>query len=129
MEAGKVHQRSLYRPIGGTDADDVSLPEPESVRGLRVQLHPASPDHRGQRIGQLLQPRSVGASAIVQGGRWIRIEIERVVISCTAELGRLVSGKGSPRARKRQGFGLVSPPAPSLQAFGPELFERFTGLA
>jgi hypothetical protein len=65
---------SAHLPVLRRHLDDVAALDPEPRGGLRMDLDPRAPEHLGDRIGQLLQPRLVGAPTVAEDRRQIRDE-------------------------------------------------------
>src|ERR1019366_4067390 len=66
------HQdRRLDRAVLRFDLDDVVLGDAELARRLGMYLGPTVPHDLRDRLGQFLQPRLVGAAAVVKKQVWI----------------------------------------------------------
>ena len=77
------------------------------VGGLRIDLDPAAPHRRRQRIGHLLQPRQVRERSVEERLRRVRQEVERILrrrrrrtaARRTSRVARFAAGSRRRRAR------------------------------
>ena len=61
---GEIDRRRAQRAVRRRDLDDVALRDAEPRGRLRIDLDPAAPHRRGQRIGHLLQPRQMRSRSV-----------------------------------------------------------------
>ena len=106
-------------------------PMPSFVGGRRIDLDPAAPHRRRQRIGHLLQPRQMRQRSIEERARGIRQQMKRILLRRrrrTAARRRPASGPtGRRRCGDRDGRRKRSPPSALLLRVRPRVSARGRG--
>ncbi len=116
---GRDPRRRPHRAARRIEPQDVAVLDLPLGRGLGMQLHPAVPRDLRDGVGQLLQPRFVGAAAVVQGD--VRVHEQcHIAAQCRRVGGRLADVGSEPRDARAH----IAVDAAVLQRIIPEHVER-----
>ncbi len=78
-DARKDQDRRAQRALRRGDVDQIALCQLQPLGGLRIQLDPAAPHRRRQRVGHLLEPRQMRRRSVTEGLRRVGQKVERVL--------------------------------------------------
>jgi hypothetical protein len=119
MKGGRGPRRQLHAAVGRGELHHIAPRQTELARGLRGHLDPAAPRHLGHGVRRFLQPRLVGAPAVVEAKRWIHDEGMRAV---ALELGRLDAQAARVELRRAPARRCGVPPrAATAEGLLPEI--------
>ncbi len=85
---GAHHRRHLDRAGGGRELEQIAGDDAEPLGVARRDLGPSAPHHGGERVGQLLEPRLVGAATVAVLRRLEEEQRERVGRGARRRLAR-----------------------------------------
>ena len=113
--------RQLDRPVRRRQLDQVAPLDTQLGRGLARDLDPRVPRHLGHGVRRLLQPREIGAAAVVEAAG--RVDDQRVR-AVALERGRAGLDAARLRTQRDRGRGRPTPHAAAPERRFPELTER-----
>ena len=99
---GEIDRRRAQRAVRRRDLHDVAVADAELRGRRRIDLDPAAPHRRRQRVGHLLQPRQVRQRAVEKVRRGVRQEVERELLPRRRRTAARRTSRARRGARRRR---------------------------